>query len=43
MLSGVSDVDQEWVDLIKMARDMGMTMEEIRQFLDEHNPDKKTA
>jgi DNA-binding transcriptional MerR regulator len=31
--SKVESLDQEWIDLILHALDMGMSIEEVRQFL----------
>ncbi|MBO9128492.1 anti-repressor SinI family protein [Bacillus sp. 165] len=32
-MSRVESLDQEWIDLILHALDIGMSLEEIRQFL----------
>lgn len=29
----LKDLDQEWVELIQDARDLGLSMDEIREFL----------
>ncbi|MFC3884802.1 anti-repressor SinI family protein [Bacillus songklensis] len=29
----VKKLDEEWIELIQMAREMGITIEEIREFL----------
>ncbi|WP_084362059.1 anti-repressor SinI family protein [Robertmurraya korlensis] len=29
----IQNLDEEWIQLIKQARDMGMSKEEVREFL----------
>ena len=40
-MSTVKTVDQEWVELILTARKMGLTKEEIRNFLEREGNKEK--
>lgn len=36
----VQELDQEWVELMKAAKDIGLSTEEIQRYLREHAPGK---